>query len=117
MMHSAEGETRELAVASPERMVANHQRVEKSAPRLESLISCHGSCTIPCHFKSSYIITPNADISRFCCLGCGSRFQRESLFKLHQNSAVCQQYTIDIVPTVDIKYCVIILVSERIHTC
>ena len=52
MMHSAEGETRELAVASLERMVANLQRVEKSAPRLESLISCHGSCTIPCHFKA-----------------------------------------------------------------
>ena len=42
MKHSAEGETRELAVASLERMVANLQRVEKSAPRLVSLMSCHG---------------------------------------------------------------------------
>ena len=33
-MHSAEGETRELAVASLERAVAKLQRVEKAAPRL-----------------------------------------------------------------------------------
>ena len=33
-MHSAEGETRELAVASLERAVANLQRVGKAAPRL-----------------------------------------------------------------------------------
>ena len=38
MMHSAEGETRELAVASLERAVANLQRVEKGAARLDSLI-------------------------------------------------------------------------------
>ena len=38
MMHSAEGETRELAVASLEREVANLQRVEKGAARLDSLI-------------------------------------------------------------------------------
>ena len=41
MMHSAEGETRELAVASLERMVANLHRVEKSAPRLVSLMIMH----------------------------------------------------------------------------
>ena len=35
-MHSAEGETRELAVASLERAVANLQRVEKAAPRLDT---------------------------------------------------------------------------------
>ena len=38
MMHSAEGETRELAVASLERAVANLQRVEKGAARLDSFI-------------------------------------------------------------------------------
>ena len=36
MMHSVEGETRELAVASLERMVAHLQRVEKAAPRLDT---------------------------------------------------------------------------------
>ena len=38
MMHSADGETRELAVASLERAVASLQRVEKGAARLDNLI-------------------------------------------------------------------------------
>ena len=36
MVHSAEGETRELAVASLERAVAHLQRVEKGAARLDN---------------------------------------------------------------------------------
>lgn len=61
-MHSGEGETRELAVADLERAVAHLQ-----LQRIE---------------KGG---------ARFCCLTCGTRFKREELFQLHQDSAVCQQ--------------------------
>ena len=38
-MHSADGETRELAVASLERLVADLQKVEKNTPRLVDCFS------------------------------------------------------------------------------
>ena len=39
VMHSADGETRELAVASLERLVADLQKVEKNTPRLVDCFS------------------------------------------------------------------------------
>ena len=55
VMHSADGETRELAVASLERLVADLQKVEKNTPRLVdclpsdcSSFSTAGLCLILC---------------------------------------------------------------------
>ena len=77
-MHSADGETRELAVASLERLVADLQKV-KNTPRL-----------VDCFFFFYRGIVLDPVFLRFCCLACGSRFQREKLFQLHQKSEVCQ---------------------------
>ena len=81
-MHSGEGETRELAVADLERAVAHLQlqRIEKGGARWERNSSLHRTLI-------------NLALSfRFCCLTCGTRFKREELFQLHQDSAVCQQW-------------------------
>ena len=50
VMHSADGETRELAVASLERLVADLQKVEKNTPRLVDCFSFSttGLCLILC---------------------------------------------------------------------